>query len=117
MVVRPTPKREAWQAEDDHARTQTGGTMVEPPTSRTVGWESTCTHQDDTGSSVILDPFAGSGTVGVVCGWHGREHVGIELNPEYAEMARARIALEGRPGGRPAHHEPAAVVAEQLGLL
>jgi hypothetical protein len=42
--VRPTPKREAWQAEDDHARTQTGGTMVEPPTSRTVGWESTCTH-------------------------------------------------------------------------
>jgi hypothetical protein len=43
--------------------------------------------------------------------------VGIELNPEYAAMAEARIALEGRPGGKPAHHEAAAVVAEQLGLL
>jgi DNA modification methylase len=66
---------------------------------------------------VVLDPFAGAGTVGVVCGWHGREHIGLELNPEYAAMAEARIALEGRPGGRPSHHEPVSVVAEQLGLL
>jgi site-specific DNA-methyltransferase (cytosine-N4-specific) len=40
---------------------------------------------------LVLDPFAGSGTVGVVALRHGRRFVGIELNPEYAEMARRRI--------------------------
>lgn len=40
---------------------------------------------------LVLDPFAGSGTVGVVAKRHGREFVGIELNPEYAKIARNRI--------------------------
>ena len=39
----------------------------------------------------ILDPFAGSGTVGVVALRHNRRFVGIELNYEYAKMARRRI--------------------------
>lgn len=39
----------------------------------------------------VLDPFTGSGTTGVVAVQHGRHFVGIELNPEYAEMARRRI--------------------------
>jgi DNA modification methylase len=42
--------------------------------------------------AVILDPFAGSGTVGVIAKQLGRSFIGIELNPEYAEMARRRIA-------------------------
>jgi len=41
---------------------------------------------------VVLDPFAGSGTVGVVALRHGRRFLGIELNPEYVAMARRRIA-------------------------
>jgi DNA modification methylase len=94
MVVKPTPKREAWQAEDDHARTQTGGTMLEPPTSRTVGWESSCGHQDDTGQSVVLDPFAGSGTTGMVALRHGRSFVGVELSPDYVRLARDRIIAD-----------------------
>jgi len=40
---------------------------------------------------LVLDPFAGSGTVGVVALRHGRRFVGIELNPTYASMARDRI--------------------------
>jgi DNA modification methylase len=40
----------------------------------------------------VLDPFAGSGTVGVVALRHGRRFIGCELNPEYARMARRRIA-------------------------
>lgn len=68
---------------------------------RTVGWEPTCVHDDDAGRAVVLDPFAGSGTVGVVCAWFGRDFIGIELNPEYAEMARRRIEFEGRLGRRP----------------
>lgn len=43
----------------------------------------------------VLDPFFGSGTTGVVCNELGRECVGIELNPDYAELARARL-LRGR---------------------
>ena len=39
----------------------------------------------------VLDPFAGSGTTGVVAKKHGRNFIGIELNPEYRDMAIARI--------------------------
>jgi DNA modification methylase len=40
---------------------------------------------------VVLDPFAGAGTTGLVALQHGRSFVGIELNPEYASMAWARM--------------------------
>ena len=39
----------------------------------------------------VMDPFAGSGTVGVVAMKNGRNFLGIELNPEYAAMAENRI--------------------------
>jgi len=39
----------------------------------------------------VLDPFCGSGTTGVVAHQHGRNFIGLELNPEYAEMSRKRI--------------------------
>lgn len=42
-------------------------------------------------NDVILDPFAGSGTVGVVAKKHNRNFIGIELNPDYAKMASDRI--------------------------
>lgn len=54
----------------------------------------------------VLDPFAGSGTVGVVCGWYGREFLGIELNPEFAQMARRRITIEGRLGSTHVDDQP-----------
>lgn len=38
----------------------------------------------------VLDPFFGSGTVGRVATELGRECIGIELNPEYIEIARGR---------------------------
>jgi DNA modification methylase len=41
--------------------------------------------------TTVLDPFAGSGTTGVVALRHNRDFIGIELNPEYAQMARDRI--------------------------
>jgi site-specific DNA-methyltransferase (adenine-specific) len=43
---------------------------------------------------VILDCFAGSGTVGVVAKRHGRNFIGIELNPEYCKLARERIGIK-----------------------
>jgi len=44
---------------------------------------------------VILDPFCGSGTTGCAATQLGFEFVGIEREPEYAEIARARIAHWG----------------------
>jgi site-specific DNA-methyltransferase (adenine-specific) len=41
---------------------------------------------------VVLDPFSGSGTTGQVALQHGRRYVGIELNPEYVELTRQRLA-------------------------
>lgn len=39
----------------------------------------------------VLDPFFGSGTVGLVCQQLGRRYVGIELQPLYVEMAAGRL--------------------------
>ena len=43
----------------------------------------------------VLDPFAGSGTVGMVALRHDRNFIGVELNPDYAEIARDRITNDG----------------------
>ncbi|MDD4651659.1 MAG: site-specific DNA-methyltransferase [Methanothrix sp.] len=45
-------------------------------------------------NDIVLDPFFGSGTLGVVCLELNRRFVGIELKPEYVEIARKRI-IEG----------------------
>jgi DNA modification methylase len=98
MVVKPTPKREAWQASDDHARTQVGGTMIQPPSSTTTGWRPTCHDhtEDECGAllapAVILDPFGGSGTVGMVANRLSRRAILIDLNPEYLKQQMRRNA-------------------------
>lgn len=40
----------------------------------------------------VLDPFFGAGTTGLVASRLGRNFIGIELNPEYAAIARKRIS-------------------------
>ncbi len=49
---------------------------------------------------VVLDPFFGAGTVGLVAERHDRDWVGIELNPAYARIARDRIAKARKEGAR-----------------
>ena len=39
----------------------------------------------------VLDPFAGSGSMGLGAIKTGHDYIGIELNPEYAEIADARL--------------------------
>ena len=46
------------------------------------------TNEGDT----ILDPFMGSGTTGVACKRLGRDFIGMEINEEYFEIAKKRIA-------------------------
>lgn len=49
----------------------------------------TSTERND----VVLDPFFGAGTVGLVAERFGRKYVGIELNAEYVAMAAMRLSL------------------------
>ena len=41
--------------------------------------------------SVILDPFMGSGTTGAAAMLEGFDFIGIEREPEYMQIAEARI--------------------------
>jgi site-specific DNA-methyltransferase (adenine-specific) len=53
---------------------------------------------------VVLDPFMGSGTTGMVCRRLGRHFIGCELVEEYVELAARRIAAvvpDGSPGDLP----------------
>jgi len=43
---------------------------------------------------IVLDPFNGSGTTGVVSLNLGREYIGCELNPEYIKLTETRIKDE-----------------------
>jgi len=57
---------------------------------------------------LVLDPFFGAGTVGVVAEAHQRDWLGIELNPAFARIAEQRIVrarTDTRDGSR---HAPAA---------
>ena len=40
---------------------------------------------------VVLDPFCGSGTTGVVSGKYGRQFIGIDNNEEYLDIAKKRL--------------------------
>ena len=72
-AINPQPFREAHFATFPMA-------LVEP-----------CIRAGSRAGDTILDPFAGSGTTGIVAARHGREFVGIELNPQYAQMAGESI--------------------------
>lgn len=45
---------------------------------------------------VVLDPFLGSGTTAIACVREKRHFIGFELNKEYFDIARRRIAEERR---------------------
>jgi len=44
----------------------------------------------------VLDPFFGVGTVGLVTQKHRRRYVGIELHPEFVDLAARRLAIDER---------------------
>jgi len=58
----------------------------------TTGWQPTCTCDQPPTPCTVLDPFMGSGTTLLVAQRLGRSGVGIELNAEYCEIAKKRLA-------------------------
>jgi site-specific DNA-methyltransferase (adenine-specific) len=51
---------------------------------------------------VVLDPFCGSGSTGAAALLEGRQFVGIEREPDYVEIARARLDHWAAQDGRSA---------------
>jgi len=56
----------------------------------TTGFVTTCAHHAPAIPATVLDPFAGTGTVGRVAARHGRRFVGLELNLDYIALAQDR---------------------------
>ena len=52
----------------------------------------TCSCNAGFEGGVVLDPFFGSGTTGLAAQEQFKHWVGIELNPEYIEIANRRLA-------------------------
>lgn len=62
----------------------------------TTGWAKSCQCEtDEVQPCVVLDPFAGSGTVGKVATKLGRRSILIELSPTYAGIIHKRNAQLG----------------------
>jgi DNA modification methylase len=72
------------------SRTSIHGSRI----SETLGWAPTCGCAPQPVPCVVLDPFSGAGTVGLVADRLGRDAILIELKPEYAAMAERRIREE-----------------------
>lgn len=80
--------RTVWTIPTQHTSEAHFATFPEKLVSRCIACSS---RPGDT----ILDPFIGSGTAGRVAERMGRKWVGIELNPEYINMAEMRTAQRG----------------------
>ncbi len=74
--------------------TKTDSTGWAPTTRATDTWNPACSCKAPVGlvPSVVLDPFAGSGTVGVVAQKLGRQAVLVEMSAEYCELAVKRLS-------------------------
>lgn len=52
-----------------------------------------CVLAGSRAGDTVLDPFGGSGTVGMVARWLGRDSILCELNPEYVAMIEERVLM------------------------
>ena len=69
------------------------GGDVPVATYKTIGWLPSCQCGDlKPVPGIILDPFFGAGTTGLVAKKLGRRFIGIELNEAYIGMAQKRVA-------------------------
>jgi len=60
----------------------------------TTGWTPTCACPPrEPVPCVVLDPFGGAGTTGMVAQQHGRNAVLCELNEDYVDIARVRLGI------------------------
>lgn len=71
-------------------QTETGIKRVHP-TQKPVALMEWCVKRISKEGDTVFDPFMGSGATGIACQRLGRNFIGIEIDPEYCEIARRRI--------------------------
>ncbi|MEZ0364179.1 MULTISPECIES: DNA-methyltransferase [Mycobacterium] len=82
--------RSVWDVKTQAYRAASGHFATFPP----ALIEPCVTLSSDEGD-LVLDPFMGSGTSALVAGTLKRRFAGVELNPDYLEMARNRLTAHG----------------------
>jgi DNA modification methylase len=60
--------------------------------SRTTGWKAGCSCENSKiVPCVVLDPFNGAATTGLVAIKNGRKYIGVDLNPEFIKISDTRL--------------------------
>lgn len=68
--------------------------MHSAPTITTNGWKQSCAcPPQDPVACIVLDPFSGAATTGLVALQHKRRYLGCEINPEYIDLTRKRLGV------------------------
>ena len=76
---------------DPPYRTINPAGMKSHPTEKPVALMRDLVEASSLPGQVVLDPFCGTGAVGVACRETGRTFIGIEIDPDYAGVARGRV--------------------------
>ena len=67
---------------------------------RTAGWKQTCKCKKPLViRCLVLDPFSGSATTGAVAMRLNRNYIGCDLQPDYLDLAVARLEGRKAPSG------------------
>lgn len=61
----------------------------------------------------VLDPFVGTGSTSVAAARCGRSSIGVEIEPSYLKIAKARVRAEAAHSRRPGHLAIAEVVEDK----
>ena len=87
-----TPTRPGTNRDHFDDSRRDGGIPLRPETeTKTIGWKPSCECGEKPIPCVVLDPFAGASTVGVVAQKFNRRFVGLELKMDYCRMGKKRI--------------------------
>lgn len=97
MEWRPNADRATHLASGAFPRGESGttlrGTMTSPPSARIVGYGCKCESPHNPTPSVVLDPFAGTGTTALVARILNRDSISLDISDAYVRLMNWRLRL------------------------
>ena len=90
----PELKSEGTPRRDGERWNENKGRGFIPTQAKPAGWRPACACDVATVPAIVLDPFSGAGTVGLVAQRLGRHAILIEISAVYAAQARDRIVAD-----------------------
>ena len=90
-------KEDGVGGENPRNRTNTSKQNHHPTVKPIKLMEYLCTLTKTPTGGIVLDPFIGSGSTAIACIKTERKYIGIEIDKEYCEIARKRIAVVQSP--------------------